>query len=495
MNGDFRLYDLLVRRADLDGGATAIVDRGERTTYKGLIERCHRFSSGLRDRNIKAGDRIAIMSGNSTDFMALLGAASANGVIAVLINTRLNDEEIAFIIRDTEPRLVVGDHANFPNAGRVVSACTRSMPCLVMDDLLGEASSPNCLFPDGTTTSVIIHTAAVGGIPRGAVLSHGNLLIGAYQLLHLLRLDHRDSYLGMLPLFHIGGLAMTVAALMAGGKTVMMERFLPPIVPTLMEEEKVTFSVTFPPMLAAVLDTCESQKRAPECVRLWCGVDAPTIIERYYRLFPHALFYSIYGQTEAMPVSGGEFRTRPGSIGKPAPLTRVAIMDDFDQPVATGQTAEICVRSPSVFQGYWRRPEDSAFACRSGWHHTGDLGRLDAEGFLWYGGRKPEKELIKTGGENVFPAEVEKVLLTHEAVEEACVIGVPDEHWGEAVKAVCVLKKGWRVMEDELSAFVASRIARYKKPKYIVFVDVLPKNTDGTIDRIQVKKSHGSAAP
>jgi long-chain acyl-CoA synthetase len=315
------------------------------------------------------------------------------------------------------------------------------------------------------------------------------LLACGMQLVHLLKLDSRDAYLGLLPLFHIGGLAMTLATMLAGGKAALLERFEPAAVPGVIAAEQCTFFVTFPPMLAAILDAREKAQMDLSSLRAGCGVDSPETIERFLKAHPRAVFYSLYGQTEAMPVSGGDYRQRPGSIGRPAILTRVALFDDGERPVPMETPGEICVRSPAVFQGYWNLPEETAYTFRSGWHHTGDLGRVDAEGFLWYGGRKPEKELIKTGGENVYPAEVEKALLAHEAVAEACVFGVPDAQWGEAVKALCVLRPGATVSAVELIDFVAAGIARYKKPKYIVFVDEIPKTAGGAVDRAQVRKA------
>jgi long-chain acyl-CoA synthetase len=169
----------------------------------------------------------------------------------------------------------------------------------------------------------------------------------------------------------------------------------------------------------------------------------------------------------------------------------VALFDDDDQEVPVGTPGEICVKSPTVFLGYWGREEDNARTFRNGWHHTGDIGRFDADGYLWYVKRKAEKELIKPGGENVYPAEVEKVILEHGAVAEACVIGVPDREWGEAIKAVCVLKRGRDLTPPALIDFVASRIARYKKPKHVDFVDALPKTPEGETDRVEVKRRHG----
>ena len=190
-------------------------------------------------------------------------------------------------------------------------------------------------------------------------------------------------------------------------------------------------------------------------------------------------------------MTGGPAEERPGSAGKPSPFLKVALFDDYDNEVPVGTAGEICVRGPAVFLGYWGREEDTAYTFRNGWHHTGDIGRFDEDGFLFYVKRKAEKELIKPGGENVYPAEVEKVILEHDKVAEASVIGVPDKKWGEAIKAVCVLKPGDSLDPKELSEFVASKIARYKKPQYIDFVDALPKTEEGEIDRDQVKKDHG----
>lgn len=166
-------------------------------------------------------------------------------------------------------------------------------------------------------------------------------------------------------------------------------------------------------------------------------------------------------------------------------------MDDYDREVPPGNPGEICVRGPLVFLGYWNLEEDTRYTFRGGWHHTGDIGRLDEDGYLWYVKRKAEKELIKPGGENVYPAEVEKAILEHAAIAEVAVIGVKDCEWGEAVKAVCVLKAGSAVTQQQLIDFVASRIARYKKPKYVQFISTLPKAQDGSIDREKVKAEFG----
>ena len=177
--------------------------------------------------------------------------------------------------------------------------------------------------------------------------------------------------------------------------------------------------------------------------------------------------------------------------GKTIPFADVRLLDDYDRPVSAGQTGEIVVKGPMVFKGYWNLPEDTSYTFRDGWHHTGDLGRMDEAGYLWYEGRKPEKELIKPGGENVYPAEVEKVILEHPAVEMTVVFGVPDPKWKEGIKAVCKLKEGHYLTARDLIDFVGARIARFKKPQYVEFVADIPILDNGSIDRAAIKSQYG----
>jgi acyl-CoA synthetase (AMP-forming)/AMP-acid ligase II len=250
----------------------------------------------------------------------------------------------------------------------------------------------------------------------------------------------------------------------------------------------------FAPMLGNLLD--EAAKGAGDLgsLRVATGLDSPQTIARFEGVCPKARFWAGYGQSE---VSGfttlAPFRERPGAAGRAAFLSTVAVVDELDQVLPESQVGEIVVRGPLVFKGYWRRDADNAVTLRNGWHHTGDMGAFDADGYLWYKGRSPAKELIKPGGENVYPAEVEKAVREHEAIAEVAVIGVFDAQWGEAIKAVCVCRPGRSVSAAELIDFVAGRIARYKKPKHVVFVAALPKTAHGATDRAKVKQEHGGA--
>ena len=504
MNCDFTLYDMIARNADLYPEKEMMVYEGNRITFKTYKKRCDQYAAGLIGQGIAAGDRIAVLSGNCDDFMILFGAAVKIGAILVPLNVRLNENEIEYILNDCNPTCLVSG-SEYGDPARKASSQVASLQkyfAFKTDDRDGDFVPFRALCRDeprepalpasADSACMIIYTAAVGGKPRGCLLSQANMAAAGYQLIHLLELSRRDCHVCTLPLFHIGGLSMTLATMHQGGKNVFLDRFDPLLVLDLIEKERGSFFGAFPPILASILDAQEKQSFDVSSLRGVGGVDNPETIERFLKKNPHAVFYSLYGQTEAMPVSGCNYMEKPGSIGPPAILTRVALFDDLDRDVNPGTPGEICVRSPAVFQGYWNLKEETAYAFRNGWHHTGDLGRVDADGFLWYAGRKPEKELIKPGGENVYPAEVERVILDHGSIAEVCVIGVDDPQWGEAVKAVCVIKQGSAVSATEVIDYVASKIARYKKPKHIVFVEELPKTAIGAINREQVKKAWGS---
>jgi acyl-CoA synthetase (AMP-forming)/AMP-acid ligase II len=504
MSCDFTIYDMIARNADLYPEKDMMVYEGKRTTFKTYKKRCDQHAAGLLREGVAVGDRIAVLSGNCDDFMILFGAAAKIGAVLVPLNWRLNADEIAYILNDCSPTHLVSGKEYRDLARKAASKTASIKKCFAfkMDDRDGdffpfsalclEGASEQAFQVSGDSACMIIYTAAVDGKPRGCLLSQANLAAAGLQLIHLLELSNRDCHVCTLPLFHIGGLSMTLATMHQGGKNAFIDRFDPVLVLDLIEKERGTFFGAFPPILASILDAQEKQSFDVSSLRGGGGVDSPETIERFLKKNPQAVFYSLYGQTEAMPVSGCSYADKPGSIGPPAILTRIALFDDLDRTVAVGTPGEICVRSSAVFQGYWNLKEETAYAFRNGWHHTGDLGRIDEDGFLWYAGRKPEKELIKPGGENVYPAEVEKAILDHGSIEEACVIGVPDREWGEAVKAVCVLKQGCAVNAAELIEFVASKIARYKKPKYVVFVDDLPKTAGGAVNREQIKKAWGS---
>jgi acyl-CoA synthetase (AMP-forming)/AMP-acid ligase II len=499
---DFTIYDMIARNAGLYPEKKAIVYGDNRISFSDYQTLCDQCTAGLVKEGVKIGDRIAILSSNCDEFMILCGAAAKIGAIVVPVNYRLVEAEVEYILKDTTPNYIFSseEYKDLANKAMLTVDSIQKHYVFTSDKNEGDFIPFRTLLLNekimqsdavsGNNAYMIIHTAAVGGKPRGCVLSQTNMLAVGLQMAHMFKFTSSDCHIGTLPLFHIGGFATTLGVMHQGGNNVIMDRFDPLLVLKLTGKEQGTFFGTFPPMLAAVLDAQDKQSIDTPSLRGAGWMDSPDNIERFLKKNSQATFYSLYGQAEAMPVSGCDTKEKPGSIGVPAIMTRVAIFDDLDREVPVGGQGEICVRSPSVFLGYWNLEADTAYTFRNGWHHTGDRGRMDEEGYLYYGGRNPEKELIKPGGENVYPAEVEKVILIHGCVEEVAVIGVPDSEWGEAVLAVCVLKKGTDVGAAELIEFVASKIARYKKPRHVLFVESLPKTASGEINREEVKKTY-----
>ena len=338
---------------------------------------------------------------------------------------------------------------------------------------------------------VIIHTAAVGGRPRGALLSHANLVAASVQLLHHWNLTAEDVNLGALPLFHVAGLGMLLAAQYASGASIIMAKFDAAAALSWIEGEHVTMLAEFPPILTSLLDAAESRPAALASLRIATGLDSPRPSRASNANVPRPVFgRSLDSRRRQGSSPWTRFATnRERQDGSPV-LATVAVVDDEDKPVPVGEIGEIAVRGPTVFQGYWNCQADTALTFRNDWHHTGDQGAFDADGYLWYKGRSPMKELIKPGGENVYPAEVEREITAHPAIAEVVVLGVPDARWGEAVKAVCTCKPGRTATEQELIDFVGARIARYKRPKYVTFVDAMPRTASGAIDRAKVKEAH-----
>ncbi|MBT4642550.1 MAG: AMP-binding protein [Deltaproteobacteria bacterium] len=498
---DYTIYDIICRNARLYPDNDSIVFNENRLSHQEFKEKCDKLSAGLVKLNVTLGDRLGIIAHNSDEFMILYGAAAKIGAIVLPVNWRLQQEEIENVLNDCMPKLIFAG-SEYHEAVAEASSKVKSIEgiCTISGDKTPDGFIPFKEIyleddkgdaPDVSIDSgfVIIPTAAVSGRARGALLSHGNIMVYNMTQTNHFALNSKDCYLCSLPLFHVAGLFQIMAIMYAGGKNVILEQFDPALSLQLMEKEKVTTYIQFPPMLKKLLDQHKKTPHNLSSLRNMIGIDN---FEALSEIAPNLRHSTFYGQTECLPISGGFIDERPGSVGRPFPQVKVAVFDDYDQEVPVGAPGEICVRSPAVFQGYWGLEEENAYTFKNNWHHTGDIGRLDEDGFLWYVKRKADKELIKPGGENVYPVEVEKVILGHETVEEVSVIGVEDSYYGESIKAICVLKQGHSLGSEEIIDFVASKIARYKKPKYVVFVKALPKTVDGEIDREQVKKDHGA---
>ncbi|MDM8542396.1 AMP-binding protein [Desulfococcaceae bacterium HSG9] len=500
---DLTIYDLIRRNARLFANRPAWFEAESDKTYTfaeygALVDK---LASGLQSAGLKKGDRIGVLGQNSLEYFMLYGAAAALGAIVLPLNWRLSQDEIVFNLNDCEPKLLFADSTYqevIQNAKNKLSSVSNYYNLIKSD---GDFQPFNALTDnDGTFEAVsvtdddsfaIVHTAAVAGRPRGAVLSHRNLLCASMHLNQVFKLSEKDVHLNLLPMFHVAGLLMFMNAFHAGLLNVNMRKFDAALAARLIADKKVSVLFDFAPIMASIIEQAEKASLPLDSLRAVIGLDAPETIEKYQRL-SGGTFYCMYGQTETAGFATiGHYNDKPGSAGKIISWADVKIVDDNDALLPAGQTGEITMQGPMIFKGYWNLEADTAHTFRNGLHHTGDLGQFDEDGFLWFKGRKAEKELIKPGGENVYPAEVENVILQHPAVEKTVVFGVPDPKWKEGIKAVCQLKPGESLEAQDLIEFVGERIARYKKPQYVEFTDAFPLLENGIPDRLKVKELFG----
>ncbi len=487
-------FDIYEKNARNLENLPALHWNGQDTSHADLFLHAAQLAAGLSFLTPKT--RVAVLCKNHPVFFHLFGAAAALNLTLVLINRRLSDSEIRHIIEDTTPSIIVCDNDMADQASQMTADFSFLNQSIVVD---GPDENLSPLYQDSKNFTpvqfqandpfVIIHTAAVLGKPRGAVLSQENIVLSNMQLIHYYNLDAEACHANILPLFHIMGINMALATLQAGGKNVIVEKFDPLQTLTLIKEQKVTLLGSFPPILTTLSDALENGGHDLNSLKITAGLDAPDTVKKW-ETATGTTFWTMYGQTETSGlITFSPYFENPGSAGTISPLAHVKIADDLDNFLPSGETGEILVKGPLVFQGYWNAPDLNSHTFRQGWHHTGDLGMIDPSGFLFFKGRKAEKELIKPGGENVFPAEVEKAIMQHDAIREVCVFGVPDPRFGEGIKAVCSLHPQKELTKEALIQFTGSLIAGYKKPRYVEFIAELPKTEDGAIDRAQIKQT------
>ncbi len=491
----FTVYDMLLRNSRIFGDRCAIIDAGQTLTFEQLRKRVERLAAGLSRAGLGTGDRLCVLARNSSAFIELYLAAARQGIVVYPLNWRWTELEVGPLIERAAPR-AIATSAEF--AGLLAEVPAHEMIRIQMDGEAMEgflpladlyaAHAPPARAVLADEAFAIIPTAAVEAIPRGAILSHRNVLVSNLQQMHAMGLGDHTVNLLALPLFHIAGLGTCLATLHAGGANVVMPGFDADEAVRLIDEHGVTFTFDFPPVLANLLDAAARSGSRLESLSIVCGIDAAETIERLHGA-SGADFWTGFGQTETAGfVTLQRAREKSACAGRAAALTEIRLLGDDDCAVATGECGEIAVRGPVVFLGYDAEPAVTARTLRGGWHHTGDVGRFDAAGYLHYEGRKPEKDLIKSGGENVYPAEVESAIAEMPGVTGVCVFGAPDPTWGEAVRAAVETADpaltGAAVIEH-----VGSRIARYKRPQQVVLVERLPRTAGGAVDRVAVKKS------
>jgi fatty-acyl-CoA synthase len=487
------------RRRVKSAGRPALICDETAVTYDLLADRIDRLAAALAARNVAKGDRVAYLGDNEPSFLETFFAVTALGAVFVPLNTRLAAPEVAYMLRDCGAELLV--HADVlsgvaEQAGAdlrrvVVGAATSAAEGF--EDLVDEdaAERPEVMV-DLSDTAMILYTSGTTGSPKGAAISHGNITWNCYNVLVDYDLTGADVALMISPMFHVASLTMGVLPALLKGATVVLEpAFVPGRALDLIQRHRVT-SLSGVPTTYQML--CEHPAWASTDISslrmLTCGGSAvPLRVLDAYEARGLS-FTGGYGMTETSPgatsLAPRYSRAKAGSAGLPHFFTEVRVSDADGQVLPAGAVGEIQVRGRNVIEGYWNRPEASADAfADGGWFRSGDLGYLDEDGFLFISDRL--KDMIISGGENIYPAEIERVILELEAVQSVAVVGAPDDRWGEVPHAYLEIRPGHTLADDAVQRHLAGRLARYKIPKRVIVVDELPRTASGKIRKAAVR--------
>jgi fatty-acyl-CoA synthase len=493
----FSLVDVTAKRAALTPHRIAFEDvvSGRTLTYAELDDRARRCAGVLVAHGVEREDRVAVLCRNRTEFFELLFACAKVGAILVPLNWRSPAAELALLLDDCTPRILF-----FGAEDEAVAAALRrpDVPLIALDggyDALLQAAQPHSadLRWDGAAAWSLIYTSGTTGAPKAVIQTFQMAAVNAFHVAHAFGVTGADRTINFLPLFHTAGLQLvTLPVLMAGGRVSVLPGFDAERVLRLLSATDVFFGVPAVYQQLALHPRFEQASLAG--VRAWgCG-GAPlpdVMVEIYAR--KGVRICNGYGMTETGPTAfvaaPEDALSKIGSAGKPQMLLEVRIVDSAGRDVAQGEAGEIWMRGPGLTPGYWRKPEETAKAFSDdGWLKSGDLGRCDADGAYYIVGRS--KEMYISGGENVYPAEIENVLARHPAVLEAAVVGTPDAKWGEVGCAYVMLRPGCEAPSSaEIIAFCRSRLAAYKTPARVEFVEDFPRTAAGKVRKHMLKPS------
>lgn len=499
----------LERHAMMQPRATAIRYLGHTVTWADLRYRVAALAGSLSRQGVGFGDRVMILMLNRTEFVESVLAANMLGAIAVPLNFRLTPSEIAFLVEDCAPRLViteevlaqvaVGVREIAPALSTIVVAGGASDPTVVgYDELISETGDPpEPVDIPNDSPALIMYTSGTTGRPKGAVLTHTNLTGQVMTALYTggANINSDVGFIGV-PFFHIAGIGNMLSGMLLGVPTVIypLGAFNPGQLLDVLEAERVSGIFLVPAQWQAV---CAEQQARPRELSLrvmsWGAAPAPdALLRQMSEVFPGTQIMAAFGQTEMSPVTcmllGEDAIRKRGSVGKVIPTVSARVVDDEMNDVPIGQVGEIVYRAPTLMSGYWNNPEATAEAFAGGWFHSGDLVRMDEDGYVWVVDRK--KDMIISGGENVYCAEVENVLASHPSIVEVAVIGRADEKWGEVPIAVAAVTKDHLRIED-LGEYLTERLARYKHPKALEIVDALPRNPSGKVLKTELRLRYG----
>ena len=477
---------------------TALVMGETELSYADLIERAAAIAAGLKAQRLRPGDRFAFIAPNCIEFAEVFFGSAAVPAVLVPIDGNLKANEIADILADVKPVLISAAPSAQGLLDEVVALPNCATRAIGYEDLAESAGLGDFKVPviDADATALILYTSGTVGGSKGVMLSYGNMDYSPQAMLEGFKGLADDYVAGLaVPISHIAGPMLCLTAAMCGGSLVILERFVPHRFLAECERTGVTFTALVPPMIQALLQVKEWEKFPLKKMRFGCSFGAMAsmeVLNNFASRYPHFDVTTGYGLTETAPlvalVPSGTPIEKFGTLGKRLPFAEIRILDDAGKDLPADETGEIVVRGPMLMQGYWGKPEATAEVIRDGWFHTGDVGKFDADDYLWIQGRM--KDIINVAGLKVFAPEIEDVLYGHPAIEEVAVIAAAGGIKGETVKAVVKLKDGVTVSEQDLMAYCREQMADFKVPRQIEFRDQpLPRSRTGKLNKEALKES------
>ena len=508
--------DVIRRNARWYGDRTAVVCGERRLTHGQLHAECARLARALTASGLRPQSRVGMLGMNSAEYMVLYGACELAGFIAATVNFRLAPPEAAWILGEGRPQALFFESQYEamidqlrPGLAGIEHYVVIDGPApdwaMSWDAFLARGDDPAIALYDPAPDDLLylIFTSGTTGRPKGVMHDHAYAVALARHCGEGMNLSESDSTLLMMPLFHIGAKAIGMGQQYYGGAVHLHRAFDPAAVLETIEREKITATHLAPTLLQAVLDVPDFARYDTASLRSLIYSAAampPSVLARGLELWG-PIFVNMYGQTEGiltiLPMSAHVLDGDPvtlerlNSVGHAFIGSEVTVRNEANEEVPVGEVGELCVRGDMVMRGYWNNQVATIEGLAGGWLHSGDMGRMDADGYFWLVDRK--KDMIVSGGENIYSREVEEALVTHPAVKLAAVIARPDPKWGESVCAIIELKPGASATEDELVAHCRTQIAAYKRPRAVVFVDEIPLLPNGKINKLALREAYGSA--
>ncbi|MBU4564931.1 MAG: long-chain-fatty-acid--CoA ligase [Proteobacteria bacterium] len=492
---EYTLGHCLKRSATKFANKTAVVCEGRRITYKELNDRVNLLANALLAMGVSKGDRVASMLYNTPETIEVYYAAAKIGAITVPINFRLVGKEVNFILENSGSKILIYDDnlqsivdglRNIEGLQFVSLGESNKSNSLKYEELLAKSTLQEPQVPVfEKDMRLIMYTSGTTGFPKGAMFTHRNNIWAALSIIITKKYDTREVVLVVNPLFHMNSYANVIACVFMGNTIVLMKRYDSIEMMELIQDEKVTMCSIVPTICSRLLQEPYEKQFDTKNWRYCTCTGTSWLFEmkkEFIQRYPHVVMADAYGATEVFSgtlIEGPDMLRKPGSVGKPYLDTIIRVVDENGNEKKTGEAGEIQFYGPHVTQGYWQNPEATQKVLHDGWFQSGDIGYFDEEGYLYFLDRR--KDLIISGGENIYTAEIENVLIQHPKIDDVVIIGVSHEEWGKVVKAYVVLSENEQMTEDEVINYCGDYLANYKKPRSVEFVAELPKNALGKV--------------